>query len=78
MLSIDELAEYLGKPVRTIYDWRLATLGARAAGGARRAFTALPRLRRAGLARRTARAGAGGVPRPRLRVWGRIGVIGHG
>jgi excisionase family DNA binding protein len=30
MLSIDELAEYLGKPVRTIYDWRLSGRGPRA------------------------------------------------
>jgi excisionase family DNA binding protein len=30
MLSIEELAEYLGKPVRTIYDWRLSGRGPRA------------------------------------------------
>ena len=30
MLSIDELADYLGKPVRTIYDWRLSGRGPRA------------------------------------------------
>jgi excisionase family DNA binding protein len=30
MLSIDELAEYLDKPVRTIYDWRLSGRGPRA------------------------------------------------
>ena len=30
MLSIEELADYLGKPVRTIYDWRLSGRGPRA------------------------------------------------
>lgn len=30
MLSVEELAEYLGKPVRTIYDWRLSGRGPRA------------------------------------------------
>jgi hypothetical protein len=29
-LSIDELAEYLAVPVRTLYDWRLSGRGPRA------------------------------------------------
>ena len=27
LLSIEELSEYLGVPVRTLYDWRLAGRG---------------------------------------------------
>lgn len=30
MLTIEELSEYLGVPVRTLYDWRLSGRGPRA------------------------------------------------